>query len=530
MTTGVAISKRLATVNAASTVARYLVTITFMVWVQQYLIRRIPPEEYSLLPIVMVLMVFAPVLTVMLTGGIARYILEAAARNDPRGITQIVSTILPLVLGSVVLVICVLGPLIWFVGDILNIAPGKITDARLMLGITLLTFCARVSLSPFRVGFLVRQKLVLRNSIELGGQILYVAILATLLFTVSVRVLWIPVARLAAYVVEDLVVVTISRRLLPELRFRLSEFRRQLLGRLLSFGGWNVVRQIGGILERASDPIILNKAYPGPLAQVAHVQVSAFHVGSIPDRYLPPTIFEALHPLLPALTAMHASGDEERLGTTFLRGGRLTLWLAMLACTPLLVFCAELYRLYLGQQKFLMYHAAFAVTVLLVTRYPISYGRLLLSNVAVAKGRIAGYSLAILIVQILRVPVAIWLVHECSLGAIGSALSLLLMELVANLCVFWPMALRMLRLRLETCWRKTLLPGLAPMTASGAVGILLRAAVHPGSWFALAACGTAMTAVYLFVWLVFCMQPEDQRDMRMLLARLKGIFASRPSA
>jgi hypothetical protein len=79
----VTISKRLVAINSASTVARHLVSITVLVWLQQYLIRRIPAEEYSLLSIVMAVIVFAPLLSTVLTGGISRYVSLGAGTNWP---------------------------------------------------------------------------------------------------------------------------------------------------------------------------------------------------------------------------------------------------------------------------------------------------------------------------------------------------------------------------------------------------------------------------------------------------------------
>jgi O-antigen/teichoic acid export membrane protein len=509
----VTISKRLVAINSASTVARHLVSITVLVWLQQYLIRRIPAEEYSLLPIIMAVMVFAPLLSTVLTSGILRYVLHAAARGDERGVTQVVSTILPLLIGAAVLVFCVMGTITWFVGDILNIAPAQLDDARLMLGVTLLSFCIRLCFSPFHLGFHVRQKFVFRNLIELGGEFLFITILFSLLFGVGVRVLWIPVARFAARSCEEVVVVIISRRLVPALRFRFAEFRRSLVRELVSYGGWKLLGQVGSMLSHAADPVILNRlAGPSELA--------AYHIGSMPNRHIAPLTSEAVAPLVPALTAMHATGDEERLGTTYLRAGRLALWIVMFVSTPLLVFAREFFRLYMGDQKFFEYHSAFAVAMLLLARYPIAYGRFLLANVAGAKARIAGLNIATFMSQVLRVLLSVYLIKSLGLGAMGCALAAVPVTLAGNLCVFWPMGLRMLNIRFNTFLRKTILPGLIPMTAAGGIGIILRHMVRPDSWLALGSCVVSLCLIYLLTWILFCMQTEDKRDASRLLARI----------
>ncbi len=509
MATNVEISKRLVAINSASTVGRHILSITVLVWLQQYLVRRIPAEEYSLLAIVMAVLVFVPLLSTVLTGGVSRYVIHAAARGDERGVTQVVSTVLPLLAGAAVLVFAVMGTVTWFIGDILIIEPEQLDDARLMLGVSLLSFCVRMCLSPFHTGFHVRQKFVLRNIIELGSELLFIGILFTLLFGVGVRVLWIPVARFVARTCEEVVVVITSRRLVPALRFRLGEFRRDLLRELLSFGGWKLVGQIGGILEQAANPIILNRG-------AGATELAAYHVGTMPHRAIPGLMDEGLWTLFPALTAMNAKGDNERLATTFLRSGRLAIWAVMLVCVPAMVFASELFQLYLGLDKFREYSSAFAVMILVLATYPTHYSRMLFVSVALAKGQIRGVKLASLISRIFCILLAGIFVFRFRLGAVGGALGLFIGHLTFDVAVYWPMSLGMLNIRFGTFLQKTLIPGLVPMAVAGAAGLVIRHALRPDSWLLLGLCGFAVGGAYLISLMLFCMQPEDKKDLRRL--------------
>ncbi len=93
----VPISKRLILVNSASAMVTRLVSMSVLVWVHARLVRRISPEEYSLLAPILALLEFVPLATVVLTSGLGRFIVEAYARNDQRRVTAIVSTMFPLV-------------------------------------------------------------------------------------------------------------------------------------------------------------------------------------------------------------------------------------------------------------------------------------------------------------------------------------------------------------------------------------------------------------------------------------------------
>ena len=169
MASRVEISKRLVLINTAGTVVTRLLSVSVFVWLQQYLLRRISPEEYSLLPILAAVMVFAPLLTTVLTGGIARYVTEAYAKGDERGVTQITSTIFPLLLGVSFLVLVGGGVFSWYVDRVLTIAPDRVWDARIMMSLMVFTLAFGLSATPFRLGTYVRQRFVLQNGIEFGS-------------------------------------------------------------------------------------------------------------------------------------------------------------------------------------------------------------------------------------------------------------------------------------------------------------------------------------------------------------------------
>ena len=70
----VPIDKKLALVNSASSLATYGIQISVLVWVHQYLIRRMSPEEYSLMPVLNSLLLIFPLFSTILTSGISHYV------------------------------------------------------------------------------------------------------------------------------------------------------------------------------------------------------------------------------------------------------------------------------------------------------------------------------------------------------------------------------------------------------------------------------------------------------------------------
>ena len=151
----VEISKRLVIINSVSSVLTVAIEIFFNFWLYQYLIRRITPEEYSLLPVVMSIMVLLPLVTTFFTSGIGRYVIDAYAKGDEEGVTRIISSIFQILTLCVFLLFVIGGFLVLNIDHLLNIPEGRLSDARLMFALLFITFAYSVSAIPFQVGFQV---------------------------------------------------------------------------------------------------------------------------------------------------------------------------------------------------------------------------------------------------------------------------------------------------------------------------------------------------------------------------------------
>lgn len=507
MSTKVEISKRLVLINSASSVATQLINISVLVWLHQYLLGRISPEEYSILPVVMAVMVFVPLLTVILTSGLGRYIVEAYAKGDERRVTQIVSTMFPLLLGAGVLVLALGWTFAWHVGRILTIAPGRLWDARIMMTLLIFSAAIRIPLAPFGVGMYVRQKFVLSNCIRLCIQLLRIALLFVLLLGISTRVLWVVVASVSANLCSLPVTLTISCRLVPALRFRICEIRWKLVRELVTFGTWSFLGGLAYRIRQSADPIILNKL-------AGAIDVTCFHIGSLCQRQIETGLDTVLGPVGPPLTAMHAKGNKDQLRNAYLRIGRYALWLVLALAVPLMIYARELITLYVGEK----YIDATTVLILLLALYPLRLGNLMLWKLAHAKAQMGPATWRAILNQSVNLGLTIYLVGWLNMGAIGAALSSMVVGAMSLVLLTCPLGLRMANVKFIRWVEETLCPGWLPSVAGGAVWVLLRILVYPQSWLSLGGCFACGLLCYVVVLFVFCLQPQDREDLRKVMA------------
>jgi O-antigen/teichoic acid export membrane protein len=514
MSNTVPVSKRVMLINSASTVAGRVISAGVMVWVAQHLINRLPPAEYSLLPVVMGVLLVLPVLTTVLRAGLGRYVTEALARDDHERITEITSTMSVLTVGAALLLAGVGSVLAWFVDEWLRIDPALLHDAQLMIGLVFAGIAVQLALGPFVVGFYARQRFFWQTVIDVGHMLLRAALILTLILGVSARALWVVLAMVLAQSVAAVVRAIVSRALLPSLRFRLSSFNRSLVKEIGGFGLWTSVGRLGHAIRNAADPIILNQ-FAGSFA------VNAFHVGAMIDRQCRMMLNQGLQPIEPALTSLHATEQTSRLRRAYRRGGRMMMWTAFGFATPMIVFRDELLSAYLGP-AFDKYPEAAPVLLLLLLTLALQSSNQLLGRVARAQANVGLFTRRILLMNLINLGLTLFLVGGLGYGAIACAAATFSVLVVALPTMMWPLAKQLIGIRRRDIVLGILLPGMVPALVGGAVGELLRQSYRPSGWLDLAV--VAIPVLVAYATALFAVTEQNERkDLARVTQRVPGL-------
>lgn len=500
----VPISKRLVLINSISGVATRVLTVGVFAWVIQYLMKRIPEDELAVLPVVVSVAMILPLLQIVLAGGLSRFITEAYARNDVAAVSRIVASQFPLlVIGGIVA--AVVGALLaWNIHRLLYIPDSLIGAARFMMLLVVARIAIGIVLAPFTTGLFVRQQFVLQNMIEVCGSLVRIALMLFLILAVGPRVEFVVVAQVVSQFCVLFAQAWYSMRLLPALRYRPSHFDRETCRRVLSFGGWNFVTESASLIRRAADVPILNW-FSTPIA------VNDFFLGSLFETQLRQMAITATQPLAPALTAMHARVQEDRLAAAYLRGSRIALWASMLLATPLILFGHDLFALYLGS-KYAEHVNAANVMVILLIGFPFTYPTLMFFRIAYARGDIGPLAIRGLLSQVLNLALTLLFVGMLQWGALGSAWATLISFISIEPFFDWPLALRTLRLSWRRFIGESLIPGLIPSAVAACVGFLLSQFL-PDSSPVRAAVGLPCCLIAYTITLWIVLRPADRADI-----------------
>lgn len=508
------INKRLLFGNSTSSVFERLVNVFVVVWLHQYLVKRISPEEYAIYPVVAALLLFVPPLTTIMISGLHRYVVEADALGNAQRVTQIVSSLIPILLGVAVVLLCGGVAFARHIGSVLTIAPQWMWDAQFMLMLLLLSVSLQIAFAPFASGLYVKQRFVLLNALAVCQAILRLTLLMVLMFGIGPRVLWVVVASVTSEIALVMVTTILSRRAMPALRFRWKEARWDLVNVLTRFGFWSMLGHMAYMIRKSSGPLILNNLGT-PL------NVACFHLGGLADNHIEGTVRRAASPLQPTMVAMRATGNQQSVSDCYLWAGRYCLWAALFVATPLIVFRHELWSLYLGR-AYGMYGDAAVVMALLLARYWIAYpNEILIGMVAHATNRMRTLAILAVLGSFLNIALTLYLVGVLRMGAVGSALATLVITAVWEPFVMWRFSLGILGLGLTRWLRETIGPGLLPAIVTTISGYFISLFVRPGDWATLTLLVIVCSAVYLWCLVAFCLSKQESDALARFSARIR---------
>ncbi len=502
MNSRIQLSRRLLLVNSASSILRRVLSVSVLIWLNQYLLRRIGDAEYSLYPVVAGVVYLVPLVSVFLTAGLARFVTEAYALGDDERVTSIVSTMtVPLTILSGV---CLAGGLVlaWHVDRVLTIPPGRLWDARLMLGLLVCNVTLRLPLAPFEFGLYVKQKFVLQNLIGLGVELFKIALLFVLLFGVSTRILWLVVAEVASQTLSSVIMVAISARCVPALRFVAGKIDWTVARQVMGFGGWSLIIHTTASIQRMLDPLFLNK-----LATLA--DVTSYHIATMPLRHIQAFLLVGSAPLLPQLVTMHATGRHEQMGRLYLRGARYSLWVIFGITVPAMVYSRELITLYLGAE----YMATAYVMVLALLTVIWGFSTWMLPQICQAKDQLRPIALRHAALQGIRIGLIFYFVGWLDLGAFGSAAAGLITA-AASAAVNLPLGWRLLDIRPMQWVREVVIQGTIPAAAATPVWLGLEILRPPWSWTTLGLYVAAGLGVYLAVLVLYSFGDYERTQIR----------------
>jgi hypothetical protein len=138
-----------------------------------------------------------------------------------------------------------------------------------------------------------------------------------------------------------------------------------------------------------------------------------------------------------------------------------------------------------------------------------------------AKAQIRQWSKRAVVIHTTNLLLTLFLVGYLKMGAVGSALGTLTIYCVFEPLFYWPLGLKLANVDIRTWLKETIKPGLLPSLITMPALMILRIVAMPDTWLNLGICAFYGFLIYIIILLAFCMQPQDYKDMRQILAKIQ---------
>ncbi len=206
---------------------------------------------------------YIDIITIALNAFAARYIAIEYHNGNYKEANKFYSSVAMADLILAVLLFVPCSVMVWKLQLVLNISDNLVSDVKLLFFLVLLKWCINVTGTVFSVSAFIKNKtsLTYRNS---GISALINALtLAGLIYFTKIHVYYMAIGSLAAAIVNFYMNLHCTKKLMPELQIRKSDFSFAKVKKLLSSGIWNSINNIGNLLNSGLDLLVCNKLLSG---------------------------------------------------------------------------------------------------------------------------------------------------------------------------------------------------------------------------------------------------------------------------
>ncbi len=514
MNSKVTISKSLVVINTISGLLSKGVNLAVLIWLQQYLIKRISAEEYSLYPVFVSMLMFLLIAKTVFTGGIARYLIAARAKGDDKKISEIVSSTFVLNCFVALIFFLLSYPLIINIEHVIRVDDAYILDSRIMMFVMVISFCLRLMFSSFESGLMVEQHFIIINVINLSQNIVRLILLLIVLESFEPRIVYVVIVTESCQILGLVFLCYFSKRKLPFMKFELSSVKKDVLKDVLNFGLWSFLGMIANRIRIFADPLILNRL-------TNPYQVTIFYLGSLIPRQLDGTISRSLYSILPSITAMYETGQEERLVRTYIRVGRIMIWGFMFISVPLMVVSKEIFGLYTDN----MYAESATVFLILITASGLQQAYSSVYRISYAMARIKQYTVISFVSQMLNLALTIYLILYYKLDAFGAAASTLIVRLLVEFPLLSLLGVKLLKIKYSYWFYNSFIKGIVPALFTYILLSIAKFYWPVSGWVGVVYLICAGCITYI-LFMFTMLDKEDKKDMIKLVDFIKNKFHS----
>lgn len=288
--------------NIVANLLSFAITIIISLFITPIIVNTLGSEAYGFVGLAQSFVNYAALITVALNAMASRFVSIEIYKGDNSEANKYFSSTFFANLVLMLVMLPVLGGIVWKLEKLIDIPGPLVTDVKIAFAITFLQFLLNVLLSRYEIATFVTNRLYLNQKNNLISSFVRLGLILILFNLLSVRITYLVAATFVGTVFCYVMNVVYTKRYLPDLKIRRSDFDFAYIKRLLSSGVWSLVNKLSSILLDGLDLLLTN------------VFIGSLEMGALALSRTITTMFYSLrgtldYPFAPPMTECYAKGD-----------------------------------------------------------------------------------------------------------------------------------------------------------------------------------------------------------------------------
>lgn len=491
--------------NLLANVLYFILNIVIGLFLVPFFIDSLGVACYALVPLATSITGYVNLVVQSLNTSVSRYLTIDLQRNEFKKANITFNTALFGTLGIILLMLPFVILISYYTPSFFDIPASQENAARILFLGVISSFLLRAWGSNFGVSLFAYNRLDLQNIVNAVNILVHVGLIVLLFKLYSPNLVYIGLAYLIGATVAFILTIIFSRKINPNLKVNVKDFRRSKVNEITGMGGWVIINQIGSLLFLQIDLIVVNKLF----GTVAGGEYSVVLTWSMMLRTIAGMLVGVLTPVI---LTYYAKGKIEELISISKSTVKLTGLAMALPIGYICGFAPGLLTLWVGPEFAKLSLLMVLMLSHLVINLPVM--PLFAINVAYNKVRIPG--IVTFFMGIGNFLLAIMIPYLIGWNYYGVALAGAIMLTLKN-AFFTPWYVTRVLGISRTTFINSIIPGLFAMILTGGASSLVTNYLHISDIIPLLLCGIILTAVYLSIVWEFGLKPLERKTVESFI-------------
>lgn len=491
--------------NLLANILYFMLNVLIGLFLVPFFIDSLGVASYALIPLATSMTGYVNLVVQSLNTSVSRYLTIDLQKQEFRKANITFNTALFGTLGIILLMLPFVVLISYYTPLFFEIPTSQENAARILFLGVISSFLLRAWGSNFGVSLFAYNRLDLQYLVNTVNVLVQTGLIVILFKLYSPNLIYIGLAYLMGAVAALVLTVVFSRKINPNLKVNIKNFRRSKVNEITEMGGWIIINQIGSLLFLQIDLIVVNKLF----GTVVGGEYSVVLTWSMMLRTVAGMLIGVITPVI---LTYYAKGKIEELISISKSTVKLTGLAMALPIGYICGFASQLLTLWVGPEfaklsllmVLMLSHLIINLPVMPLFAINVAYNKVRLPGIVTFFMGIGNFLLAVIIPYITG-----WNYY-------GVALAGAIMLTLKN-AFFTPWyATKVLGIS-RTTFVNSMIPGVFAMIITAGASYIIAYYLNISGFVSLLFCGLVLTAAYMYVLWGFCLKQSEKKTVESFI-------------